>query len=53
VKFKQNQFRVSLPESAELCTGFRGRRYLRRHGSNGFLVFSVDVNQQIADPKQR
>jgi hypothetical protein len=52
VAFKNKQLQVWLPESAELYMDFRGHRYHRRHSFSDFLLFSVDVNQQIADPKQ-
>lgn len=52
VDFKQKQLQVWLPESAELYMDFRGHRYHRRHSFSDFQLFSVDVNQQIADPKQ-
>ncbi len=51
VAFKQRQLQVWLPESAELYMDFRGHRYHRRHSFSDFLLFSVDVNQTIADPK--
>jgi hypothetical protein len=52
VAFKKKQLQVWLPESAELYMDFRGHRYYRRHSFSDFLLFSVDVNQTIADPKQ-
>ena len=52
VKFLQRQEQLWLPASADLYSRFRGRRYHQRHTFANFMLFSVDVNQAVADGKQ-
>ncbi len=51
VHFAERGVDLWLPQSAELYSEIRGRRSYRRHSFSDFLLFSVDVNQTIADPK--
>ncbi len=52
VQFQKRHIELWLPESAELFFHFRGHRYRRRHTFSDFELFSVDVRQTIADPKE-
>jgi hypothetical protein len=52
VHFAERGVDLWLPQSAELYSEIRARRYYRRHNFSDFQLFSVDVNQKIADPKQ-
>jgi hypothetical protein len=50
VAFPARHTQLWLPVSAELYLDFAGRRFYRKHSFTDFTLFSVDVNQQIADP---
>jgi len=51
VQFKKRGVELWLPQSAELFFHYRGHRMYRRHAFSDFELFSVDVRQQIEDPK--
>jgi tetratricopeptide (TPR) repeat protein len=51
VKFSKNNQELWLPASAELFLDFHGHRIHRRHYFRNYLLFSVDENQKISDPK--
>lgn len=50
VQFKKKTLQVWLPASADLYFDYRGHRYYRRHSFSDYLLFSVDVTQQIQAP---
>ncbi len=50
VDFVQRKVRLWLPSSAELYAQLRGHRYHDQRSFSDFLLFSVDVNQQIPHP---
>lgn len=51
VYFKKRGVELWLPRSAELFFHYRRHRMYRRHAFSHFELFSVDVRQQIEDPK--
>jgi tetratricopeptide (TPR) repeat protein len=51
VAFKKAGIQLWLPKSADWYCSFAGKRYHRRHSFSGFLLFSVDDQQWIGDPK--
>jgi len=52
VDFPRRKLQLWLPESAELYLDFRGSRHFRRHSFSEFLLFAVDLRQQIHDPRE-
>ncbi len=52
VQFPKRNLELWLPESADLYMDFRGQRFVRRHSLSEFVLFSVNINQKIADPDQ-
>ncbi|MBZ5569091.1 MAG: hypothetical protein LAN64_14725 [Acidobacteriia bacterium] len=52
VRFEKRNVELWLPGSAEIYMDFRGHRYRRRHTFSDFLLFSVDVHEQVTAPKQ-
>jgi hypothetical protein len=52
VQFATRNLELWRPESADLYMDFRGHRYHHRHSFSDFLLFSVDVTQQIHAPAQ-
>jgi hypothetical protein len=51
VHFKERNLDMWLPQSAEVFTDWRGRRFHRRHSFSKYLLFSVDEKQKISAPK--
>jgi hypothetical protein len=51
VHFKERNVDMWLPQSAEVFTDWRGRRFHRRHSFSKYLLFSVDEKQKISAPK--
>jgi len=51
VQFQKRGVALWLPESVEFYFDFRGHRYHRRHSFSDFLLFSVDISQQIQPPQ--
>jgi hypothetical protein len=49
VTFPERRAELWLPASAELFLDFADRRFYRKHSFTNFTLFSVDVNQQLAD----
>lgn len=52
VRFQKQNVELWLPDTADVYMNFRGRVYHRRHSFSNFLLFSVDVDQKIAEPTQ-
>ena len=52
VRFLKNNVELWLPESAQVYMSVRGRFFRREHTFSDYLLFSVDVNQKIAEPKE-
>jgi len=52
VDFPKRKVQLWLPERAELYVESRGSRYIRRHSFSEYLLFAVDLRQQIQDPKE-
>ena len=50
VEFPKKGLTFWLPERADVYMDFRGRRLHHRHSFSDFVLFTVDVNQQIYDP---
>jgi hypothetical protein len=40
-----------LPQTAEVFSDWRGRRFHRRHSFSKYMLFSVDEKQTISAPK--
>jgi hypothetical protein len=51
VRFQTKNTELWLPNTADVYLNFQGRVYHRRHTFSDFLLFSVDVDQKIAEPK--
>jgi tetratricopeptide (TPR) repeat protein len=51
VRFKDRNVEMWLPQSAELYSDWRGKRMHRRHSFSNYILFSVDENQRISEPK--
>ncbi len=51
VRFKRSDMELWLPSTADVLMDFQGRTYHNRHSFSNFLLFSVDVDQKIAEPK--
>lgn len=52
VQFKHRNLRLWLPKTAEVFVGLGDRRYHHKHTFSDFLLFSVDVDHKVAEPKQ-
>lgn len=52
VDFPKRKVQLWLPERAELHVDSRGSRYIRRHSFSEYLLFAVDLRQQIEDPTE-
>jgi hypothetical protein len=52
VRFDKHDVELWLPQSAQIYLDVRGRFFRRRHTFSDYLLFSVDINQKIAEPKQ-
>ncbi len=51
VQFRKKNVELWLPKTADVYMNFLGRVYYRRHSFDDFLLFSVDVDQKVSDPK--
>jgi len=51
VRFKSRNVEMWLPQSAEVYSDWRGKRMHRRHSFSNFILFSVDEEQSISEPK--
>ena len=51
VHFRDRKVDMWLPQSAEVYSDWRGRRFHRRHSFSKYLLFSVDEKQTISAPK--
>jgi tetratricopeptide (TPR) repeat protein len=51
VHFRKGNVEMWLPQSAELYCDWKGRRMHRRLSFSNYLLFSVDENQKISEPK--
>ncbi len=51
VHFRGRNVDMWLPQSAEIYSDWRGRRFHRRHSFSNYLLFSVDEKQHISQPK--
>jgi len=51
VHFRERNLDMWLPQSAEVYSDWRGRRFHRRHSFSKYLLFSVDDKQVISAPK--
>jgi Tfp pilus assembly protein PilF len=52
VKFSHNSTELWLPWYAEMYFDLRGKRYHHRHTLTDYILFDVDMNSTIADPKK-
>jgi len=53
VSFKSRNVEMWLPQSAEVYSDWRGKRMHRRHSFSNFMLFSVDEEQSISEPKRK
>jgi hypothetical protein len=51
VSFSGTKQSLWLPSSVELYMDFRGHRFYRKHAFTNFLLFSVDTQSQVGQPK--
>ena len=51
VSFSGNKPPLWLPSSVELYMDFQGHRFYRKHAFANFMLFSVDTQSQISQPK--
>ncbi len=51
VRFRERNVEMWLPQSAEVYSDWRGRRFHLRHSFSKYLLFSVDDKQTISAPK--
>jgi hypothetical protein len=51
VSFSGNKAPLWLPSSVELYMDFRGHRFYRKHAFTNFMLFSVDTQSHISQPK--
>src|SRR6267378_83699 len=51
VHFRERNVDMWLPNSAEVYSDWRGRRFHRRHSFSNYLLFAVDEKQRISAPK--
>lgn len=49
VKFEKDKTQLWLPSKAELYSELKGKRYRIRHSFRDFMLFSVDVTQQVEE----
>jgi len=52
VSFRSSSTQLWLPKSADWYCSLAGRRFHRRHTFSRFLLFSVEHNEKIAEPKE-
>jgi Tetratricopeptide repeat len=52
VAFRNDTMHLWLPKSADWYSSLSGQRYHRRHTFSQFLLFSVDDQQKIGNPKE-
>ena len=52
VAFPTHKLQFWLPERVDLYVDYRGRHLYQNHRLSDFLLFSVDVEQNIAPPRQ-
>lgn len=52
VRFAKHDVELWLPESAQVFLYVRGRLFRRKHTFSNYLLFSVDINQRVAEPKE-
>jgi hypothetical protein len=53
VAFPKKSVELWLPKSAELYFDFRKHRYFRRHTFRDFLLFSVDSDSNVSQPRAK
>ena len=51
VHFQKRNLDMWLPQTAEVYSDWKGRRFHRRHSFNKYMLFSVDDKQIISGPK--
>jgi len=51
VRFRERNVDMWLPQSAEVYSDWRGRRFHLRHSFTKYMLFSVDDKQTISAPK--
>lgn len=51
VRFREKNLEMWLPQTAEVFSDWRGRRFHRRHSFSKYMLFSVDEKQTISAPK--
>ena len=51
VRFKSHDVEMWLPVTAEMYLDWRGKRMHRRHTFSNYMLFSVDEQQRISEPK--
>ncbi len=51
VKFRDKDVQMWLPQSAEIFYYWKGRRIHRRHSFSNYLLFDVNDQQKISNPK--
>ncbi len=51
VRFRERNVNMWLPQSAEVYSDWRGRRFHLRHSFSKYMLFSVDDKQTISTPK--
>jgi len=51
VKFRDQTTEMWLPQTAEVCYDWRGKRFHRVHSFSNSLLFSVEDKQHISAPK--
>ncbi len=52
VKFKSRNEELWLPMSADYYAVLRGQRFHRRHSFTDYILFSIDENQKIGEPRK-
>ncbi len=52
VKFKSHNEELWLPMSADYYAVLRGQRFHRRHSFTDYILFSIDENQKIGEPRK-
>ena len=53
VRFQKENVDLWLPHSAEVYFDWRGQRVHRRHAFDSYLLFSIDSNEHIGEPKEQ
>ena len=51
VHFRGKNIDMWLPQSAEVYSDWKGRRFHQRHSFSKYMLFSVDDKQTISAPK--